>query len=560
MPRIAPWLAGWRPYALLGVLCLALYIPGMTSIPLLDRDEARFAQATRQMLETGDFLHIRFQNESRNQKPAGIYWLQAAAVRAFSTPQSTAIWPYRLPSLLGASLAAMLTFGFGRALLRDGGGSEETAPLTAMIAAVFLATALGTMAEAHIAKTDASLLAAIVAGQGALGVAYVRGHVGKPVGISIAAAFWVAQIAAILLKGPIGPMLAIITAATLWFTDRDVRWLRGLRPIAGLALVVLVVAPWLYSIERATEGQFLSDSLGHDFFSKLMGVQESHGAPPFYYLALAMVTFWPASLYLAPALIQGWRHHERSVERFLLAWIIPAWVCLELIPTKLPHYVLPLYPALALLAAAALVASSDAGEAAWLRWVRRGVDALWVAVTLVIAGGMIVLPTRFGDGVSLAGLIGAIVLVGLMAALLLRRFRPSATVGLIVALSLTLVLPMTLWIMPGLDKLWLSREAAAAIERNAPDAGKPVILLGYDEPSLVFLLGGNVEISTMPRAAVALAGGGEALVTGREDAQFQQGLAARGLAAQPLDAIRGTDYSNGQRMVLTLYRVVPQGK
>ena len=131
MARIAPFLAGWRPYALLGALCLALYLPGMSTIPVLDRDEARFAQATRQMLETGDFLHIRFQNEARNQKPAGIYWLQAAAVSAFSDPESTAIWPYRLPSLIGASLAVLLTFGVGRALLSDAPDANAAAPRTA---------------------------------------------------------------------------------------------------------------------------------------------------------------------------------------------------------------------------------------------------------------------------------------------------------------------------------------------------------------------------------------------------------------------------------------------
>jgi len=80
------WLSGWRPYALLAALCFALYLPGIAAIPPLDRDEARFAQASRQMLETGDFLRIRFQDEARNKKPAGIYWLQAASVAAFSTP------------------------------------------------------------------------------------------------------------------------------------------------------------------------------------------------------------------------------------------------------------------------------------------------------------------------------------------------------------------------------------------------------------------------------------------------------------------------------------------
>src|SRR5580704_381493 len=139
MPRT--WFAGWRPYALLAALCLALYLPGMTAIPVLDRDEARFAQATRQMLETGDFLHIRFLDEARNRKPAGIYWLQAASVRLFSDSESTAIWPYRLPSLLGASLAVLLTFGIGHRLLRRDDEPDETASGTAMLAAMFLATA-----------------------------------------------------------------------------------------------------------------------------------------------------------------------------------------------------------------------------------------------------------------------------------------------------------------------------------------------------------------------------------------------------------------------------------
>src|SRR5580658_8111510 len=136
------WLGGRRPYLLLTILCLCLYLPGIAAIPVLDRDEARFAQASRQMLETGDFLRIRFQGEARNNKPAGIYWLQAASVAALSTPQSTAIWPYRLPSLLGATLAVLLTFGFGRALLRDDAEAED-GTRTALIAAVLLAAALG---------------------------------------------------------------------------------------------------------------------------------------------------------------------------------------------------------------------------------------------------------------------------------------------------------------------------------------------------------------------------------------------------------------------------------
>src|SRR5712692_2694685 len=142
MQGSAGWLLRVRPYFLLVGLCLFLYLPGISTIPPLDRDEARFAQATRQMLETGDFLQIRFQDEARNKKPAGIYWLQAAAVSAFSTPAATTIWPYRLPSLLGGIAAVLLMLALGTALF--GGGAEPRR--IAAIAAVLLASAVGLVA------------------------------------------------------------------------------------------------------------------------------------------------------------------------------------------------------------------------------------------------------------------------------------------------------------------------------------------------------------------------------------------------------------------------------
>jgi 4-amino-4-deoxy-L-arabinose transferase-like glycosyltransferase len=531
---------------LLAALCLCLYVPGLAHIPVLDRDEARFAEATRQMLESGDFLRIRFQNEARNNKPAGIYWLQAVAVSALSTSQSIAIWPYRVPSLLGASLAAMLTYGFGRALLR---GAPD-APRTALIAAVLLASALGVVAEAHIAKTDAALLAAIVGGQGALGLCYVRARAGEKIGRGVAAAFWAAQIAAIFLKGPIGPSLAIVTAATLSVADRDARWLRGLRPVIGLIFTALVILPWLYAIEQATEGQFLEGSVGRDFLSKLLGGQEAHGAPPLYYLALALVTFWPGSLLLAPALIRGWRNRAQPAVRFLLAWVAPAWIALELVPTKLPHYALPLFPALALLAAGSLVDTVSARG--WSRWLLRTNTILWGLATLALTAALIDLPYRFGHGTVIAGLLGAVALVILAAELFRRRPGPVGTTAVLAALSLAFVVSAAGWVVPSLDRLWLSRAAAALIAQHPPPSEAPIVVLGYNEPSLVFLLRNKMD------GVAGLAAGDEALISAEQAAMFEQTLSARGLTAQPVDSVSGTDYSNGQATVLTLYRIGPR--
>jgi 4-amino-4-deoxy-L-arabinose transferase-like glycosyltransferase len=554
MPLAAGRLRPLQPYLLLGLLCLCLYVPGIAAIPPLDRDESRFAQATRQMLESGDFLQIRFQDQPRNKKPAGIYWLQAASVGAFSSPAATAIWPYRLPSLLGATAAVLLAFGLGAGLLAGRTAGRRTAG----IAAVLLASAFGVVAEAHIAKADAVLLAAVTAGQGALGLAYVRARSGRNVPGWIAVLFWVAEFAAIMLKGPPGPLLAVITAAALSLADGDARWLRGLRPLAGLIALGLALAPWLIAIERATEGRFLAESLGHDLALKLIGAQEAHGAPPFSYLLFSVANFWPGSLLLVPAIVGGWRRHEAPAERFLLAWLVPAWVLLELVPTKLPHYALPLFPALALLAAMAL---AERGEVRPARWERRAdfvVTVLWALVALGLAVLLIGLPLRFADHVVAGGIVGAVVVLALAAALLYFRPGPTGATALAAALSLAFVVPASISVLPGLERLWLSREAAALVARHADGVRRPLVTVGYSEPSLVFLLGTDLRLATPRDAAETLAGGGGALVSGREDAMFHQALNARGLAARAVGSVRGLDYSNGQRMVVTLYGVAPR--
>ena len=84
-----------KQYLGLILLCLVLYLPGLTTLPPVDRDEARFVQATRQMLESQDFVLIRFQNKPRHKKPIGIYWLQAAAVKMTGSSQANHVWPYR---------------------------------------------------------------------------------------------------------------------------------------------------------------------------------------------------------------------------------------------------------------------------------------------------------------------------------------------------------------------------------------------------------------------------------------------------------------------------------
>src|ERR1041385_7989555 len=148
-----------RPIFTLVLVCLIGWLPGLLSLPPLDRDESRFAQASKQMIESGNYVDIRFSTVPRYNKPVGIYWAQAAATRVFGHPPYDQIWTYRLPSLLGGILAVLLTYWWGR---------PSPPRETAFIGAALLALTLALSAEAEIATTDALLLAAILAAQGFL--------------------------------------------------------------------------------------------------------------------------------------------------------------------------------------------------------------------------------------------------------------------------------------------------------------------------------------------------------------------------------------------------------
>ncbi|HEV2674473.1 MAG TPA: glycosyltransferase family 39 protein [Aliidongia sp.] len=541
---------GRRPWLLLLLLSLALYLPGLASLPPVDRDEARYIQATRQMLETGDFLRIRYQDEARNKKPAGVYWLQAAAVGALSKASSTAVWPYRLVSMLGAIGAVLLTFLFGQQIFDR---------RTALVGAGLLAGCLDLVFEAHVATTDAVLLATAVAAQGALASAYLMPRRGDRFGPGLAALFWIAQALAILIKGPVVPAFSLLTVLALVIADRRGAWLKALRPLWGVPLMLVIVLPWLVAIEIATQGQFLNEAVGHDLLGKVAGAQEAHGAPPGYYLALLPVTFWPGTLFLGFGAVWAWRNRRLPAARFLLAWTIPSWILLEAVPTKLPHYVVPLYPALALLAAKGLIAAAEEGMAVrrWASWLPA---ALWALVGLALAGGLVAMPLLLGHRASFGSGIGAAAVLAAAWHFLGReRARASlANAGVAMIAGLLVMATAFALVLPDVNAIWLSRSAAylVATER-LPD--ERVVSTGYTEPSLVFLLGTDTKLLAPAQAAAALIDGQAklALVADRQEPDFAAALKASGRTGRPFGAVRGFDYSNGRWMTLRLYRLAP---
>jgi 4-amino-4-deoxy-L-arabinose transferase-like glycosyltransferase len=541
------WTAGWRGPLLAAVVAMLAGLPGLIGMPVLDRDEARFAQASAQMAETGDITSINFQREPRHKKPVGIYWLQSASVAALSDTDSRDVWPYRLPSLAGAMLAAAACAWGASAFFGDRRG---------FIAGALFGTTLLLSTEAFIAKADAALCGAVTLGMAALARLYGAAKGGVPAYAGTKWLFWWAIGASILIKGPVGPMVAVLTVAALWAWDREAPWLHRLGYGWGLVLTFALLLPWAWSITVATDGRFWTAAVGGDLLGKLQsGGQESHGAPPGLHTALLPLLAFPITFLLPAAVIGAWRRRREAGVRFALCWLIPGWIAFELFPTKLPHYPLPFYAPIAWLAVAAL--PDPMGRLS--RW---GGAVLGVLVALAAAVGVDYLAKQYGGPTAVAwawAAEGFLLAAGVAGALLLFTRRPAAAAISAAALVSIAHGIAAAAVAPRLEPLWIARRTLSALRAAEldPREGRtpgPVAVAGFEEPSIVFKLGTPTQLTDGRGAARAIAQGRPAIVEAGQQRAFAERLQDLGLTATPVDRVRGLNYSKGDPVDLTLYR------
>jgi 4-amino-4-deoxy-L-arabinose transferase-like glycosyltransferase len=540
----------WRAIGLLVAFSLLAFLPGFFQIPPIDRDEARFAQATKQMLETNDFVDIRFQTEVRYKKPVGIYWLQAAAVKASETlgvPQArNSIWIYRLPSLAGATFAVLLTYWAALAF----------APRrAAVLAALMMASSVLLGVEARLAKTDAMLLLASVAAMGAFARIYLasKREPEVKIGWQQPAILWTAIAAGVLLKGPLILMFVGLTAAVLCAVDRSLQLLWSLRPVPGLLWLLLLACPWFIAIAAKSGGNFFVQSIGHDMLDKVTSGQEAHGAPPGYYLLLFWVTFWPGAVLAVLAASIVWKSRKEPGARFLLAWLLPSWLVFEAVMTKLPHYVLPLYPAIAILIAGIVEPYGVSKQ----RWMARGTIG-WFLFPAAIAIGVLVLFIMFGRELGLAAwpfsAVG--VIFGLFAWWLYEADGAERSLLRAMAASIFMAITVYAITIPQLPSLFPS--ALIAEEIRAADCERPRVAstYGYQEPSLVFLLGTETRFTDGAGAADFLRSKPchFALIDARSERSFVQSAESMGLRYSLVRRVQAYNINTGKPISLSIFR------
>jgi 4-amino-4-deoxy-L-arabinose transferase-like glycosyltransferase len=343
--------------------------------------------------------------------------------------------------------------------------------------------------------------------------------------------------------------LAILSLVVV---ERRAGWLVALKPVIGLAWFAALVLPWFLAITSLAGESFLVESVGRDMLAKIISSQEAHGAPPGYYFLLFWVTFWPAAPLALLAAPSVFSERGRPSVRFLLAWLVPAYLVLELAVTKLPHYVLPLYPAVAILIAQTIERSALSQNI----WLRRGAIG-WpiVATTACLVAVVTLVVLRQQLGLTAWPFAAAATIFGFWAWRFLDTDGAERSLLRAAFASVLTLIAVFGIIAPSLRPLFPSAAIERAL-RGSNCAPPRAAAAGYHEPSLVFLTGTETLLTDGSGAAEFLRHGPcrFAIIERRQENAFVQRAEAVGLRYTAHARIEGININGGRSLSIAIYR------
>jgi 4-amino-4-deoxy-L-arabinose transferase-like glycosyltransferase len=396
-----------RSTLLLAVIALAglAYLAGLNALPLTDPDEVFYAQTAREMLQHGSVLTPLMFGQPQFEKPPLTYWCLMASFSAFgATP-----WAARLIPAVFGLLGVAATYFLGRRVL-----PERTAALAALIQA----TSVLVLGQSIALLTDMVLTSLIVVSMWGFYLWFAERRERWLYLFAVAAAL------AVLAKGPVGIIVELLAIAAFLLVTGDREALRSFILHPWWLVFLAIAAPWYlyatFTYGRAFTGEFFI----HDNWDRILRAEHTNFDNQYFYPAVIVVGLFPWTPLLA-LLGAGWKK-QRQLATFLGMWFLAVYVIFAIAHSKLASYILPLFPALAVVLAISFESLAEA----------RRRTAVAAAVFALFGAGMLAAPWLAHGSLAaqLRPLLLAVAAFGAVqvacgALLLLRRTGPVAALN-----------------------------------------------------------------------------------------------------------------------------------
>ena len=530
----------WRHQLLLGLVAVLVFFTNLGGYALFDEDEPRNAVCGREMYERGDWIVPTFNAQLRTDKPILVYWLMQVSFSLFGVSEFAA----RFGSAFLAVGTTLLTYHLGRKLF---------SPEIGLLAGVIVCTSLMFSVVGRSVTPDSVLIFCLTLAFTSYvwAVAARRGgHFSGAEACGVESAWtellpatWTASLPmyaamglAILAKGPIGVLLpctiiGLLLLVTLrrnelsngtlsppsgpWWRRSLVTVFQVMRPsrileaswkmrvVLGAVVVLAIALPWYVAVGLKTDGAWLRGFLGDHNVGRFLGAKENHSGPIFYYVIALFLGCFPWSVFLPLAV---WQLRARLVkgdswgdsDRFVACWAGVWFVFFSFASTKLPNYVLPMYPALALISARYLHGWQFAPAGHGLVSFRHCCRVLAVLSVLMMVGILIAMSILL-PGEEWLLLVGAVPLMGAALAFVAsQREQRSQAIRILsvsaIALAVLMVGIVPTRISPHQD----SPKLAEAARRAAGTSDIELATIDTFSSNLVFYAGHPVQRLAQP--------------------------------------------------------------
>lgn len=494
------------------VVATVVFFTNLGATRLWDEDEPKNAECAREMLAHGDFILPWYNELPRFDKPVLLYWLMIGAYRAFGVTEFAA----RFWSATFGVGTVLCTYHLGRIMFR---------PETGWWAGLVLTASLLFGVASRAATPDSTLIFFSTLGLLCYAAACVRDSdlpsMPRP-RLLAAVAMYASFGFAVLAKGPIGivlPGLVIslflwchrpaslsqATDATRWWR-RIARWVRCrlnpshlwnvfrvLRPVTAVAILAAIALPWYVAVGVETRGEWLEMFLGRHNLERFVSSLDGHRGPIFYYLPVLFAGLFPWSI-LWPQSVQETIRRLRcggSQSRgdlFLACWVVAYLGFFSLARTKLPNYITPCYPALALLTARMI--ENYRMQPHLLDWSGWRVSLICLGLVGVALGiGLPIVSATILPGEAWLGVVGVVPLAGAWIAWKQSRHgKLNLALRSLALASLTMSVVLFGVVMPSIDRHQTSAAFVDAIQKlnGSSEASYELMTFRFAQPSLIF--------------------------------------------------------------------------